>query len=137
MKNAGLNTILLSIIIVVLLTKQFQQPGPIQQRPGTVLRRRAVPMFNYNTQRVAPFTQIGILYKNDSNTILPLYGRRTHVRSNTWNYYTSTNDDNRIKLELNIKDRDCLDKVGCKELYTGDSLFIPEYSSVFTVKIYN
>ena len=121
------NTILI-VIIFILVLMQFnnKEESEVQKRPR---------FFNYNTQRVEPFTRIGVLYKNDSNVILPLYGRRTHVRSNTWNYYTITNDESKIKIELKIKDRQCLRKTGCKELYNGDSVHIPEYNGVFTVNM--
>ena len=137
----NVNTILIFIVIVVLLFRNTN--SPLSEPKTTVYhvekqsKPKRYPMFNYNTQRVAAFTQIGILYKQDSNLILPLYGRRTYARSTTWNYYTSTNDDYRIRLELNINGKDCSEKTGCKELYTDDSVYIPEYSSMFKVKIYN
>ena len=135
----NVNTILIFIVIIVLLFRNTSpsEPKTTVYHVQNQTKPKRYPMFNYNTQRVAAFTQIGILYKHDSNLILPLYGRRTYARSNTWNYYTSTNDDYRIRLELNINNRDCSEKTGCKELYTDDSVYIPEYSSMFKVKIYN
>ena len=131
MKYINTNTVLIFLILVILLhNKQLNSDN--NEPPDTVPR----PIFNYNTQRIEPFTRIGVLYKNDSNMILPLYGRRTHVRSNTWNYYTITNDESKIKIELEIKGRQCLRKTGCKELYNGDTVHIPEYNGVFTVNMY-
>ena len=124
--------IILILIILFLIFNQNQQSIIKDQ----IVSIKQKPFFNYNTQRIEPFTRIGVLYKNDSNVILPLYGRRTHVRSNTWNYYTITNDESKIKIELKIKDRQCLRKTGCKELYNGDTLHIPEYNGVFTVNMY-
>lgn len=129
-----INTILIVIILLIVLNQNQEKNGIYKQSSNVVIQRR--PLFNYNTQRVEPFTRIGVLYKNDSNTILPLYGRRTHVRSNTWNYFTTTNDDSKIKIELRIKDRECLRKTGCKELYNGDTVHIPEYNGLFTVNLY-
>ena len=127
-----INTILILVILVIVLN---QSSGNVIKETVNVPPKRK-PLFNYNTQRVEPFTRIGVLYKNDSNDILSLYGRRTHVRSNTWNYYTITNDESKIKIELNIKDRQCLRKTGCKELYNGDTIHIPEYNGLFTVNMY-
>jgi len=126
-----INTILILIILFVILNKTISSKS--EDKNKNIIQK---PFFNYNTQRIEPFTRIGVLYKNDSNIILPLYGRRTHVRSNTWNYYTITNDESKIKIELKIKDRQCLRKTGCKELYNGDTLHIPEYNGVFTVNMY-
>lgn len=138
MNNSNLNTILLIGLFALVLYRQspvvYSQQS--SQKPQHISNLKDIPYFNYNTQRVAPFRQIGVLYKVDSNVILPLYGRRTHVRSNTWNYYTTTGGDSPIQLELSVQDRECLRKTGCKELFTDDSVFIPEYSGVFTVKMY-
>ena len=130
MKYLNTNTILILLILIILLLQNYD-PNTLDKETSN---KR--PLFNYNTQRVEPFTRIGVLYKNDSNVILSLYGRRTHVRSNTWNYYTITNDESKIKIELKIKDRQCLRKTGCKELYNGDTVYIPEYNGVFTVNMY-
>ena len=131
MKSINTNTILIVLILLLLFLQNTNKESISKE---SVVHKR--PFFNYNTQRVEPFTRIGVLYKNDSNDILPLYGRRTHVRSNTWNYYTITNDESKIKIELKIKDRQCLRKTGCKELFNGDSINIPEYNGIFTVNMY-
>ena len=128
------NTILILLVVIIILLQNQQSNSINNESHDIIVKKR--PLFNYNTQRVEPFTRIGVLYKNDSNVILSLYGRRTHVRSNTWNYYTITNDESKIKIELNIKDRQCLRKTGCKELYNGDTVYIPEYNGVFTVNMY-
>ena len=134
MKYINTNTILIVLILVIILLQN--QPTSISndRSSSNIIVKR--PLFNYNTQKVDPFTRIGVLYKNDSNIILPLYGRRTYVRSNTWNYYTVTNDESKIKIELKIKDKRCLRKIGCNELYNDDTVHIPEYNGVFTVNMY-
>lgn len=136
MYKINLNTLLIILVILFIGFKQFQEKINSIVPIETIRVKKQNQYFNYNTQRVEPFIRIGVLYKENSNIILPLYGRRTYVRSSTWNYYTVTNDDSRIQIELEIKDRECLRKTGCKELYSGDTVMIPEYNGVFTVKIY-
>jgi len=131
MKYINTNTILIFLILIIILLQNTNEKSVSKK---SIVQK--IPLFNYNTQRVEPFTRMGVLYKNDSNVILPLYGRRTHARSNTWNYYTITNDESKIKIELKIKDRACLRKTGCKELYNGDNVHIPEYNGVFTINMY-
>ena len=121
------------IAIVIFFVFNYKNTHSIN---NSSFKKESIPLFNFNTQHIEPFTQIGLLYKNDDNLILPLYGRRTHVRSNTWNYYTVTNDNIQIKVELNIENRQCLDKIGCKEMYTDDTVYISEYNGLFTVKLY-
>ena len=129
MKKINTNIILIFLILIIILLQLKQTTSS-----NNLLVKR--PLFNYNTQKVEPFTRIGVLYKNDSNDILPLYGRRTYIRSNLWNYYTVTNDESKIKIEITIKNKQCLRNTGCKELYNGDTVHIPEYNGVFTVNMY-
>jgi len=131
------NTPLLLLLIGIMVF-QFAKRVPVTVFKNQTQNRiiQNVPYLNYNTQRVPPFRQVGVLYKNESSLILPLYGRQTHVRSNTWNYYTTTEGDNPLQIEISIKERECLRKNGCKELYTDDSIFIPEYNGLFNVKMY-
>lgn len=129
------NTHLLLVIIGLLIINMKPQSKTKKNRVNKS-SIKTIPYFNHNTQRVEPFTRVGLLYKNESNVILPLYGRRTHVRSNTWNYYTVTNDDNKIPIEMKLDNRECLRKTGCKELNSGDPVYIPEYNGMFTSKLY-
>ena len=128
-----INTYLICVLIILLIYSIKNTNQTINIDDNKHIKKT---FFNYNTQKIEPFRRIGVLYKNDSNDILPLYGRRTHVRSSTWNYYTTTNDNNNIKIEVNIKNRQCLRNTGCKELHTGDTIHIPEYNGVFTVNLY-
>ena len=125
---------LIAFLLIIIIFQQSDDNGI--KHYNKKQQENKLQYLNYNTQRIEPFTRIGLLYKDNSSTILPLYGRRTHIRSNTWNYYTETNDDNRIQIEINIKNRQCIRNTGCKELYNGDIVNIPEYNSIFIVKLY-
>jgi hypothetical protein len=95
------------------------------------------------------YQQVGILSKdeiadpdkipgnnNDSN-ILPLFGRPTYVGSNRWNYYTTSDKFQSVKLPINIEGRKCTDDLGCDELREGDMVTIPSYNGRFRVEIYD
>jgi len=95
------------------------------------------------------YQQIGILSKdeiadpdkipgnnNDSN-ILPLFGRPTYAGSNRWNYYTTSDKFQSVKLPINIDGRKCTDDLGCDELREGDMVSIPSYNGRFRVEIYD
>jgi len=73
---------------------------------------------------------------NTESNILPLYGRPTYKGSQQWNYYTATDKLNQIKIPLNVSGTDCTDDRGCKEIYAGDSITIPEYNGSFKANIY-
>ena len=95
------------------------------------------------------YQQVGHLYKdevadpnkpignNSETTILPLFGRPTFSGSNKWNYYTSSDKFQSVKLPLNINGRKCTDDLGCNELMNGDVVTIPSYNGQFKVEIYD
>ena len=95
------------------------------------------------------YQQVGILYKenivnpdqlpgnNNESNILPLFGRPTYSGSNKWNYYTSSDKFQTVKLPININGRKCTDDLGCNELMNGDIITVPSYNGNFKVEIYD
>jgi hypothetical protein len=95
------------------------------------------------------YQQVGILYKenivnpdqlpgnNNESNILPLFGRPTYSGSNKWNYYTSSDKFQNVKLPININGRKCTDDLGCNELMNGDIITVPSYNGNFKVEIYD
>ena len=83
------------------------------------------------------YQQIGAI--NNGEKILPLYGRPLWPGASKWNFYTSNDAYNSIKLPIQVKKRLCLDDNGCDELYDGDNVSIPQYGAdrEFKVSIYN
>jgi len=95
------------------------------------------------------YQQVGILSKdeiadpakipgnNNESNILPLFGRPTYSGSNRWNYYTTSDKFQSVKLPINIEGRKCTDDLGCDELRDGDMVSIPSYNGRFRVEIYD
>jgi hypothetical protein len=95
------------------------------------------------------YQQVGILSKeeianpdkipgnNTDTNVLPLFGRPTYSGSNRWNYYTSSDKFQSVKLPINIDNRKCTDDLGCDELRDGDMVSIPSYNGRFRVEIYD
>lgn len=94
------------------------------------------------------YQQTGILYKenienpdqqsgnNTDSNILPLFGRPTFNGSNKWNYYTSSDKFQNVKLPITIAGRKCDSDLGCDELRDGDMISVPSYNGRFRVEIY-
>jgi len=60
---------------------------------------------------------------NVDGKMLPLYGRRTmRGSSDRWNYYTRTDTYNPVPIPLRYKNRDCMDDIGCQELFSGEQV---------------
>lgn len=71
------------------------------------------------------YQQVGAI--NSGDKILPLFGRPRWPGASKWNYFTSTDSFQSVKLPVNFKNRDCLDEIGCDEVYDGDSVGIPQF----------
>lgn len=96
------------------------------RRYETRMRKNRMPINVSTRGEVQNYQQVGIL-KND-NEILPLYGKPTYQGSNHWNYYTET--DNNIKLPINM------DHLGQKEIYDNDSIEVPAKEKTYKATIY-
>lgn len=73
---------------------------------------------------------------NNKTVILPLFGQPTYPGSNKWNYYTTSDKHNAVKITFKVGNKYSDDRHGINELMTGDKLEIPEYNGSFDVKIY-
>lgn len=92
---------------------------------------------NVATRGMEEFRQVGILTSlSDSQKVLPLYGRRTYVRSQQWNYYTLSNGYQSFQISVMNKNKDCTDEYGCSEISNDDVVQIPAYNEPFRVLLY-
>jgi hypothetical protein len=73
----------------------------------------------------------------ESGEALPLYGRRTTMGGDRWNYYTRTDTYNPIPVPIKIGKRDCTEDVGCEEVSNGDNIALPIKGQTAKVHIYN
>lgn len=67
------------------------------------------------------YQQMGVL-RVDDGSVLPLYGRPTASRSDRFQYYSRTDTYNPVQLPIRYNNRDCVDDVGCNELFNGDTV---------------
>lgn len=94
----------------------------------------AIPI-NIPTQGLPEqFGTIGVVEVDGD--IWPLYGRRTGGSSDRWNYYTRNNTYNPVPLPITYQRRDCMDDVGCQELFTGENVRVNVLGRDAKVTIY-
>lgn len=99
----------------------------------------AVPI-NIPTRGVETYFQpIGALTSNTNpNRVLQLYGRAIYPGSNKWQYYTNTDAYQSVKVTIRHNRRDCLNDLGCDQVYQGDTVEVPAYhGETFRVELYN
>jgi hypothetical protein len=80
------------------------------------------------------FQSIGII--NVGEQILPLYGRRTAGSSDRWNYYTRTDTYNPVPIPVQYERRNCMDSVGCGEIFSGETVHIKALKKEGTADVY-
>jgi hypothetical protein len=87
---------------------------------GALIPPGAVPINVYTRGLPQAYQQMGIIKSGEQ--LLPLYGRQTTYRSDRYNYYTRTDTYNPVQLPVKYQKRDCMDAIGCDELYGGESV---------------
>lgn len=69
--------------------------------------------------------------------VLPLYGRRTYAgSSDRWNYHTRSDTYNPVPVSIRYKGRDCMNDIGCPEVYSGESILVEDLGLNGTVRLF-
>ena len=79
--------------------------------------------------------QMGILTSENGET-LPLYGKEVRGRRDRYHYYTTTGGENLYPIPVSHDGRDCIDDIGCQELYGNESVTVTGKNDLFSVKMY-
>ena len=78
--------------------------------------------------------QMGILV-GDGET-LPLYGKEVRGRRDRYHYYTTTGGENLYPLPVSHNARDCMEDIGCEELYGNEAVSVTGKTGSYAVKMY-
>ena len=78
---------------------------------------------------------MGVLVGPDEET-LPLYGKEVRGRRDQYHYYTTTPGDQVYPLPVTINNRDCMDDIGCQELYGNETVSVLGQTGSFQAKLY-
>lgn len=79
--------------------------------------------------------QMGILVSGDGET-LPLYGKEVRGRRDRYHYYTTTGGENLYPIPVSHDGRDCIEDIGCQELYGNETVSVTGKTGSFDVKMY-
>lgn len=138
-----LSVTLLAVVVGVVLFRIPRARGnmsvPVSDPVPVIVRTEGPPSriaIDPNAGHSAPGTypQLGYLKSTDGTEVLPLYGRPSIVRRGRWFFYTIPPSSSGIKVPLHTvtSKRDCMEDVGCEELYTGDLVTIPDATGATT-----
>jgi hypothetical protein len=95
---------------------EFRQPPVKKYKPGHV-------------------QQMGVLLGEDGET-LPLYGKEVRGRRDRYHYYTSTPGQQIYSIPVSCDNRDCMDDMGCQELYGQEKVSVLGKTTPYEAKLY-
>jgi hypothetical protein len=98
------------------MEREFRKPPIKEYKPGYV-------------------QQMGLLVGQDEET-LPLYGKEVRGRRDQYHYYTTTPGEQIYPLPVTLNNRDCMDDIGCQELYGNESVSVLGKTGSFQTKLY-
>ena len=145
MKSKTKHTALLITIFVLLLIILYMLTTPPKiQRIHTMEQLeipvqipvekefRAPPIKEYKPAHVQ---QMGVLL-GENNETLPLYGKEVRGRRDRYHYYTVTPGDQMYSLPVSMGERDCMDDIGCQEIYGNETVNVLGQTGDFEAKLY-
>jgi hypothetical protein len=118
----------------IVVKKRVPVPLPVEVPVQIPVERefRKPPIKEYKPGYVQ---QMGVLVGPDEET-LPLYGKEVRGRRDQYHYYTTTPGDQVYPLPVTINDRDCMDDIGCQELYGNETVSVLGQTGSFQAKLY-
>ena len=134
------------IVLIAVIVYQVRNPIVIKKRVGVPVgvpvevpvqipverEFRNPPIKEYKHGYVK---QMGVLVGTDEET-LPLYGKEVRGRRDQYHYYTTTPGDQVYPLPITIDNRDCMDDIGCRELYGNETVSVLGQTGSFQAKLY-
>ena len=150
-KNRAKNQILVSVvaILALILTYMWFNPKvvevpvevpvmPVPPRPMERRERRREPEFRQapiKQYKPGYMQQMGILIGAGEET-LPLYGKEVTGRRDRYHYYTTTGGENLYPLPVSHNARDCMEDIGCEELYGNETVSVTGKTGSYSVNMY-
>ena len=150
-KNKNKNQLLWSAIIVLALVLSYMWFNPkvvevpvevpvmpvpprieLEQRdPRREPEFRGAPIKQY---KPGYMQQMGVITGNGET--LPLYGKEVRGRRDRYHYYTTTGGENLYSVPISHNARDCMEDIGCEELYGNETVSVTGKTGSYAVNLY-
>jgi hypothetical protein len=111
---------------------------PVPPRPMERRQRRREPEFRgppIKQYKPGFMQQMGILVGAGEET-LPLYGKEVRGRRDRYHYYTTTGGENLYPVPVTHNARDCMEDIGCEEIYGNETVSVTGKTGSYTVNMY-
>jgi hypothetical protein len=118
------------------VTKPVTPPPAPPRRP--FFRQKREPEFRgppIKEYKPGHMQQMGLLTGPGDET-LPLYGKEVRGRRDRYHYYTTTGGENLYPVPVSHNARDCMEDIGCQELYGNESVSVTGKTGSFGVNMY-
>ena len=152
MKNKTKVQLLSVILVVSILTIVYMIQNPpvvkVTEKTHTILSGPPRPQGNFQQRREPEFRgppikeykpgrmqQMGLLTGPNDET-LPLYGKEVRGRRDRYHYYTTTGGENLYPVPVSHNARDCMEDIGCQELYGNETVSVTGKTGSFEVNMY-
>lgn len=119
-------------IIHMNIPTPYPYPVELQSREAVTPEFRKPPIKEYKPGYVQ---QMGVLVGENEET-LPLYGKEVMGRRDRYHFYTTTGGENLYPLPISYENRDCMDDIGCNELYGSENVSVTGKSGTYNVQMY-
>jgi len=86
------------------------------------------------------YRQLGLLtpvYGKSKDNILPLMGRPLYTNRDKWQYYSTSNQHNNVKLPLIKNGKSGTNEYGCNQLFSGDVVYVEGVNEKYKVTMYD
>jgi len=120
---------------VVEVPVEVEVPVMVPVRTQEVRREREYRGPPIKQYKPGYMQQMGILLNAEGET-LPLYGKEVRGRRDRYHYYTTTGGENLYPIPVSHDGRDCVDDIGCQELYGNEAVSVTGKNGSFDVKMY-
>jgi hypothetical protein len=111
---------------------------PVPPRPMERRQRRREPEFRgppIKQYKPGFMQQMGILVGSGEEP-LPLSGKEVRGRRDRYHYYTTTGGENLYPVPVTHNARDCMEDIGCEEIYGNESVSVTGKTGSYTVNMY-
>ena len=110
---------------------------PVPMRPAMRRERPRSPEFReppIKQYKPGYMQQMGILVGQGET--LPLYGKEVRGRRDRYHYYTTTGGENLYPVPVSHNARDCMEDIGCEELYGNEAVSVTGKTGSYSVNMY-